>query len=157
MSQTSLPIHSCENDKNPDIYYKFKINEYEKKRFGNFCFCPGTPDPNLEPNPVPAFNITFMQSFQSFPKDLFNNHFNNLFFQNPEKNNLFCLSDCLFVCLENLAVQPNSNSFILFSQQYFNLMLCPGPINNLCFLLIFINILKYFNVTHLPLFTTPIA
>ena len=32
-------------------------------------------------------------------------------------------------------------------------MLCSGPINNLCFLLTFINILKYFNVTRLPLFT----
>ena len=32
-------------------------------------------------------------------------------------------------------------------------MLRPGPINNLCFLLTFINILKYFNVTCLPLFT----
>ena len=57
MSKTNLPIHSCENDKNPDIYYKFKINEYEK-RFGNFCFGPGTPYPNLEPNPVPAFNTS---------------------------------------------------------------------------------------------------
>ena len=32
-------------------------------------------------------------------------------------------------------------------------MLYPGPINNLCFLLTFINILKHFNVTRLPLFT----
>ena len=37
------------------------------------------------------------------------NYFNNLFFQSPE-NNLFCLFDCLFVCLENLAVQPNSEN-----------------------------------------------
>ena len=33
-------------------------------------------------------------------------------------------------------------------------MLYPGPINNLCFLLTFINILEYFNVKRLPLFYT---
>ena len=33
-------------------------------------------------------------------------------------------------------------------------MLYPGPINNLCFLLTFMNTLKFFNVTHLPLFYT---
>ena len=32
-------------------------------------------------------------------------------------------------------------------------MLCPGAINNLCFLLTFFIILKYFNVTRLTLFT----
>ena len=46
----------------------------------------------------------------------------------------------------------------LFQISYFTiiqskLMLCPGPIKNLCFLLTFINILRYFNVTCLPLFT----
>ena len=49
-------------------------------------------------------------------------------------------------------------SISLFQISYFTtiqikLMLCPGAIHNLCFLLTFINILKYFNVTRLPLFT----
>ena len=38
-----------------------------------------------------------------------------------------------------------------------HLMLCLGPINNMCSLLILFNLLKYFNVTHLPLLTTPIV
>ena len=64
MSQTNLPIYSYENDKkNPVIHYNFKINEY-KKRLGNFYFSPGTPNPNLEPNPVPAFN-TFLQTVKN--------------------------------------------------------------------------------------------
>ena len=33
MSQINGPIYRY---KNPVIYYKLKINEYEKKRFGNF-------------------------------------------------------------------------------------------------------------------------
>ena len=40
-----------------------------------------------------------------------------------------------------------------FTTIQIKLMLCPGPLNNLCFLLTFINILKYFNVTRLPLLT----
>ena len=36
MSQTNPQIYSYENDKNPVIDYKFKINEYENERFGNF-------------------------------------------------------------------------------------------------------------------------
>ena len=49
-------------------------------------------------------------------------------------------------------------SISLFQISYFTkieikLMLCPGPIYDLCFLQTFINILKYFNVTCLPLFT----
>ena len=42
MSQINVPIYSHENDKNPVIYYKLKINEYEKKSFGNFYLANGT-------------------------------------------------------------------------------------------------------------------
>ena len=41
----------------------------------------------------------------------------------------------------------------LIGKLYF-IMLYPGPINNMCFRLTFINILKCFNVTRLPLFYT---
>ena len=36
MSQINAPIYSYENDKNSVIDYKFKINEYENEKFGNF-------------------------------------------------------------------------------------------------------------------------
>ena len=36
-------------------------------------------------------------------------------------------------------------------------MLCSGPINTLCSLFIWINILKYFNLTCLSLYSTPVV
>ena len=99
MSQIQAPIHSYEN---PRIYYQYpkkwqkKLGSHGQKKLKHFSTTNRASCDDLELNPVPTY-------FNNL------NNLNNRFFQSPEKN-IFCLFDCLFVCLEKLAVQPNSEN-----------------------------------------------
>ena len=105
MSQTNLPIHSYDHDhKSPHPYYQLKI-----KKFENLYLANETRYIDLDVNlgSVVFFFFFFNNPARSLEKYII---------QSPEINHLSSFSlktnlfDCLFVCLENLAVQPNSEN-----------------------------------------------
>ena len=105
MSQINAPIHSY---KTSQIYYQ-RPKIWQKRIgnfFGNFFLGPVTRYVDSDTNLRSSF-FNKIYSKVIIPWHILS--FNNLFFQSLE-NNLFCLFDCLFVCLENLAVQPNSEN-----------------------------------------------
>ena len=110
-------------NKNPVICYQIKINVHSDRsllshtsfNYSQFYshFPHKYPINTLIENSIFFNKYPINTSFGCLKKDFFNNLFNNqnsnnLFIFQSLENNLFCLFDCLFVCLENSAVQPNS-------------------------------------------------
>ena len=115
MSQTNPPIYSYENDKNPVIDYKFKINEYENERFGDFYLGSKRSYDNSDPiSSSSKCNLILGVSESEFPQSL----------GNPNYFNYFNAT--------NLAVQPNfekpggpntpTNKKIFLSNPEYNLL-----------------------------------
>ena len=92
------PIHSYDHDhKSPHPYYQLKI-----KKFENLYLANETRSIDLDVN---LGSVVFLFFFFNNPAQSLEKYIANIQSQSPEINHLF---DCLFVCLENLAVQPNS-------------------------------------------------
>ena len=105
MSQTNLPIHSYENDqKSPHPYYQLKIKTFENLYLANETRCIDL-DVNLRSSICNSNGICNSNntSFNNCLQSLENLNFCVCLFW---QTNYFFF-DCLFVCLENLAVQPN--------------------------------------------------
>ena len=104
MSKINAPIHSYDTSQ---IYYQ-RPKIWQKmcgNFFGNFFLANETRYINSDVNLGSSSFFNNLLISERSKKDFFNIPFNNLFQS----------LDCLFVCLENLAVQPNSEKVDILS------------------------------------------